>query len=62
MKADQGALHSNYTINYTPWGLDNEIPIGASIPARCPPESRCVNTARTIGIRPANVRTVCSNC
>jgi iron complex outermembrane receptor protein len=27
-----GNAHSNYTINYTPWGLDNAIPIGASVP------------------------------
>src|SRR6185503_14145153 len=24
--------HSNYTMNYTPWGLDNETPIGSSRP------------------------------
>src|SRR5438105_1119292 len=28
----KGTVHSNYTMNYTPWGLDNEIPIGISIP------------------------------
>src|SRR6185437_7282885 len=28
----KGTVHSNFTMNYTPWGLDNEIPIGASMP------------------------------
>ena len=28
----KGTVHSNFTMNYTPWGLDNQIPIGASLP------------------------------
>src|SRR5438270_2806225 len=28
----KGTVHSNVTMNYTPWGLDNEVPIGVSIP------------------------------
>src|SRR5712671_2701511 len=24
--------HSNYTMNYTPWGLDNRIPLAATLP------------------------------
>ncbi len=28
----KGTVHSNYTMNYTPWGLDNQIPIGSSLP------------------------------
>src|SRR5437763_1828789 len=28
----KGRAHSNYTANFSPWGLDNEIPIAASIP------------------------------
>ena len=27
-----GTAHSKYTMNYTPWGLDNPIPLAASIP------------------------------
>ena len=27
-----GTAHSNYTIDYRPWGLDNRIPLAASIP------------------------------
>lgn len=27
-----GTAHSNYTMNYTPWGLDNQFRIGASMP------------------------------
>src|SRR5690349_14781187 len=27
-----GTAHSKYTMNYTPWGLDNAIPLAASIP------------------------------
>ncbi len=28
----RGTAHSNFTVNYTPWGLDNKIPIASSIP------------------------------
>ena len=28
----KGSVHSNYTANYTPWGLDNQIPVAASQP------------------------------
>ena len=27
-----GNAHSNFTVNYTPWGLDNQIPIASSFP------------------------------
>src|SRR5579863_4607977 len=50
--------HSNYTMNYTPWGLDNEIPIGSSLPGT-------VSTGKpsvTNGMGVAGVGTNCSNC
>ena len=28
----EGTAHSNYTMNYSPWGLDNQFRIGASMP------------------------------
>ena len=42
-------------MNYTPWGLDNQIPIGASLPGT-------VTTGAPAGMAPGNVGTVCSNC
>src|SRR6478752_7604579 len=27
-----GTAHSNYTMNYTPWGLDNRIPLPSALP------------------------------
>ena len=27
-----GTAHSKYTMNYTPWGLDNRIPLASSLP------------------------------
>jgi len=50
--------HSNFTMNFTPWGLDNEIPIGASMPGT-------VSTGKpsvTNGMGVSGVGTVCSNC
>lgn len=50
--------HSNYTMNFAPWGLDNEIPIGASLPGT-------VSTGKpsvTNGMGVSGVGTVCSNC
>ena len=45
-------------MNFTPWGLDNEIPIGASLPGT-------VSTGKpsvTNGMGIAGVGTVCANC
>jgi iron complex outermembrane receptor protein len=42
-------------MNYTPWGLDNQIPIGASLPGT-------ITTGAPAGMAPGNVGTVCSNC
>lgn len=47
----RGGTHSKYTLNYTPWGLDNENPIGASIPGTI-----------SNGKPAASIGTVCSNC
>lgn len=46
-----GKAHSKYTVNYTPWGLDDLIPIGSSIPG-------------TISIGKPSVKTGpnCTNC
>lgn len=50
--------HSNFTMNFTPWGLDNEIPIGSSLPG-------VVSTGKpsvTNGNGVSGVGTVCPNC
>ena len=46
-----GTAHSNYTINYTPWGLDNRIPVGLSLPGTI-----------STGAPNATVGTTCTNC
>ena len=46
-----GKAHSKYTLDYTPWGLDNQSPLGASIPGTI-----------SAGKPKATVGTVCSNC
>src|SRR5947209_13849691 len=38
-----GTAHSNYTANYSPWGLDNQIPITASMPGTISTGSPSVN-------------------
>src|SRR5579872_6422339 len=50
--------HSNYTMNYTPWGLDNEIPIGSSLPGTVWTGKPVVNNGAGV----SNVGTFCSNC
>jgi iron complex outermembrane receptor protein len=54
----KGTVHSNYTANFTPWGLDNRIPINSAMPG-------IVSTgkpASTNGQGVKNAGTVCSNC
>jgi len=51
----KGTVHSNYTLNYTPWGLDNQIPIGSSLPGT-------ITVGAPAGMATSNVGTVCSNC
>ena len=45
-------------MNYTPWGLDNEIPIGSSLPGTVSMGKPAV----TNGMGVAGVGTLCSNC
>ncbi len=54
----KGTVHSNYTADYTPWGLDNRIPIGASIPGTVSTAKPKVNN----GAGANGVGTNCSNC
>ncbi|MDE2474887.1 MAG: TonB-dependent receptor [Alphaproteobacteria bacterium] len=50
--------HSNFTMNYTPWGLDNEIPIGSSLPGTISTGAPNVNNGAGV----SGVGTNCSNC
>ena len=54
----KGTVHSNYTANYTPWGLDDQIPIGSSMPGTISVGKPNVNN----GAGASGVGTVCSNC
>ena len=47
----RGNVHSKFTMNFTPWGLDNPTPLGASIPATI-----------SNGKPAASTGTICSNC
>jgi outer membrane receptor protein involved in Fe transport len=52
----KGSSRSNFTLNFSPWGLDNRIPIASSIPGTLSTGSPATPaTARGIG-------TICSNC
>src|SRR5438270_8938345 len=53
-----GTAHSNYTANYSPWGLDNQIPITASMPGTISTGGPVVNN----GAGATGVGTICSNC
>jgi len=53
-----GNVHSKFTLDFTPWGLDNENPIGASIPATISTGKPIVNNGNGV----AGVGTVCPNC
>jgi len=53
-----GTVHSNFTMNYSPWGLDNQIPITSSLPGTVSVGKPVVNN----GVGANNVGTVCSNC
>jgi iron complex outermembrane receptor protein len=46
-----GNAHSKYTVNYTPWGLDNQIPIGASVPGTI-----------SVGKPSSTIGSGCTNC
>jgi outer membrane receptor protein involved in Fe transport len=52
----KGGARSNFTLNFTPWGLDNRTPIASSIPATVSTGSAATPAiARGIG-------TICTNC
>jgi iron complex outermembrane recepter protein len=53
-----GRVHSKFTLDYTPWGLDNENPIGASIPGTI--STGKPNASNGYGV--SGVGTVCPNC
>ncbi len=54
----KGTVHSNFTLNYSPWGLDNEIAVGSSIPGTITVGGpKFSNTAGG-----ASIGTNCSNC
>jgi outer membrane receptor protein involved in Fe transport len=46
-----GNAHSNLTVNFSPWGLDNRIPIQSSLPATV-----------SIGQASSQIGTTCTNC
>src|SRR5882762_270449 len=46
-----GTAHSKYTANYTPWGLDDRTPLGASLPGTI-----------SIGGPSSTFGTACTNC
>ena len=54
----KGTLHSNFTGNYSPWGLDNEIPVTASQPGTVSTGKPNVNN----GVGRSGVGTNCANC
>ncbi len=53
-----GTVHSKFTMDFTPWGLDNENPIGASIPATISTGKPQASNGNGVG----GVGTVCPNC
>ena len=53
-----GTVHSNFTMNYSPWGLDDQIPIGSSLPGTISTGAAKVNNGHGV----SGVGTVCSNC
>src|SRR5690348_16720848 len=57
-KQVKGSVHSNFTANYSPWGLDNQIPIGASIPGTVSTGKPNVNNGAGV----SGVGSHCSNC
>ena len=53
-----GNASSKYTANYSPWGLDNRTPLGASLPATL----STGNPANTANALSATLGTNCTNC
>src|SRR5882672_4035356 len=54
----QGNVHSKYSIDYSPWGLDNRIPLGSSMPGTLSAGSP-QNTNNAFA---ANLGRNCTNC
>ena len=52
----KGSARSNFTLNFTPWGLDNRTPIASSLPATV-----STGNASTPAIA-RGIGTICSNC
>src|SRR2546423_9212398 len=58
----RGTAHSNFTMNYTPWGLDNQIPITSSIPGTISVGSPAFFNTPIGSNGPLQIGTTCSNC
>src|SRR5437588_9964462 len=58
----KGTAHSNFTMNYTPWGLDNQIPITSSIPGTISVGSPAFFNTPIGSNGPLQIGTTCSNC
>jgi iron complex outermembrane receptor protein len=56
-----GTAHSKYTMDYTPWGLDNPIPIASSRPGTIS-VGAIAPSAKVNPIYPGTVGTNCTNC
>jgi len=55
-----GSAHSNYTSNYTPWGLDNQIPLGSALPGIITAGRPMDATGKTLPATTAGI--TCANC
>jgi iron complex outermembrane receptor protein len=55
-----GTAHSNYTSNYTPWGLDNQIPLGSTRPGIITNGKPADATGKTLAATTAGI--TCANC
>src|SRR5438105_14866821 len=58
----KGTAHSNFTMNYTPWGLDNQIPVTSSIPGTISVGSPAFFNTPIGSNGPLQIGTTCSNC
>src|SRR5258705_179295 len=56
-----GSAHSKYTGNYTPWGLDDRTPLGASLPGTLSTGAPAQSAALGLGTS-SSFGTNCSNC
>ena len=56
-----GKAHSKYTANYSPWGLDDRTPLGASLPGTLSTGAPIQSAALGLGTS-ASFGTNCTNC